>query len=217
MTRGCGWHDAGVPGPSLPACLVACALALAACGSDGRVLAPAPDVPVAPQTTTTTTPAPDAGFTVDDPSIGLNLSSPSFAGGGLLDADFTCDGLNVPPPLVIGGTPEGAAELAITMVDRSADGFVHWVVTGLSPATTQLESGVIPPDAVTAKTDSGIDGWDGPCPPAGDGPHDYVFSVYAMAEPIGLAPGLDGRDAIALIETAAISSTLLIGRYAAQE
>ncbi|WP_436795315.1 YbhB/YbcL family Raf kinase inhibitor-like protein [Actinospongicola halichondriae] len=205
-----------MPRPRLSVCLVAGALVLAACGSDGRTLAPAPEVPVAPETTTTTVAGPDAGFTTDDPTIGLNLSSPSFAGGEMLDPDFTCDGLNVPPPLVIGGTPAGAAELAVTMVDRSADGFVHWVVTNLSAATTQLESGVIPPSAVTAKTDSGIDGWDGPCPPAGDAPHDYVFSVYAMAEPIGLTPGLEGRDAIALIEAAAISSTLLIGRYAAQ-
>lgn len=201
--------------PRLPlrSCVLSCALVLAACGDDGRTLAPASDVAVEPATTTTA-PTPDAGFTTDDPSIGINLSSPSFAGGELLDADFTCDGLNVPPPLIIAGTPPGTAELAITMVDRSADGFVHWVISGLPATTTQLESGVIPPDAITARTDSGVDGWDGPCPPSGDAPHDYVFSVYAMAESIGLAPGLDGREAIGLIEQAAIASTLLVGRYA---
>lgn len=204
--------------PRLPGCLGVplCALMLAACNDDGRTLAPAPEVPVAPETTTTTAGAPEAGFTTDDPVIGLNLSSPSFEGGELLDPDFTCDGLNVPPPLVIAGTPPGAAELAITMVDRTAGGFVHWVISALSPTTTQIESGVIPPEAVTARTDSGVDGWDGPCPPVGDDPHEYVFSVYALAEPIGLAPGLDGREAIALIEQAAISSTRLVGRYAAQ-
>ncbi len=203
-----------MPWPPLRTWVLVCALALAACGDDGRTLAPAAEVPVAPASTTTTDPSPEAGFTTDDPSIGLNLSSPSFASGALLDADFTCDGLNVPPPLVIAGTPPTAVELAISMVDRTADGFVHWVISGLPATTTQLESGVTPPEAVTARTDSGIDGWDGPCPPPGDEPHDYAFSVYAMAEPIGLTPGLAGRDAIALIEEAAISSTLLIGRYA---
>lgn len=205
-----------MPGMSRPALslALACALVLAACNDDGRALEPAPTVPLAPATTAAT--GPEAGFTTDDPAIGLNLSSPSFDGGELLDPEFTCDGLNVPPPLLIAGTPPGAAELAITMVDRTADGFVHWVISGLSPTTTQIESGVVPPEAVSARTDSGVDGWDGPCPPPGDEPHEYVFSVYAMAEPMGLAPGLDGRDAIALIEAAAVSSTLLVGRYAAQ-
>ncbi len=197
------------------ACAIASALAIAACGDDGRVLSPAPEVPVS-RATTTTSPSPEPGFTADDPTIGLNLSSPSFAPGELLDRDFTCDGRNVPPPLVIAGTPPGTAELAITMVDRTADGFVHWVISGLDPSLLQLESGVTPPGAVTATTDSGVAGWDGPCPPAGDAAHEYVFSVYALPEPIGLTAGLEGDAAIALIEQAAISSTLLLASYAAQ-
>lgn len=202
-----------MPRRSLLGYALAASLTIAACGDDGRTLTPAPEVPIAPETTTTVA-APEAGFTTDDPTIGLNLSSPAFAAGDLISQDFTCDGLNVPPPLVIAGTPAGAAELAITMVDRTAGGAVHWVLTGLDPTLLQIESGVVPPGAVTARTESGVDGWDGPCPPAGDDPHEYVFSVYALAEPIGLAPGLDGREAIALIEQAAISSTLLVGRYA---
>lgn len=202
-----------MPGPIRILGMLLCVGALAGCNDDGRTLAPAPEVPIAPETTTTV--GPDGGVTTDDPAIGLNLSSPAFDAGGLLDPEFTCDGLNVPPPLVIAGTPAGAAELAITMVDRTADGFVHWVVSGLPASTTQIEAGVIPPDAVTAKTDSGVDGWDGPCPPEGDEPHEYVFSVYALAEPIGLSAGLEGRPAIRLIEQAAISSTLLVARYAA--
>lgn len=206
-----------MPGPTRSICVLVCAVLLAACNDDGRTLAPAPEVPVAPETTTSTTIAPDAGFTTDDPGIGLNLSSPSLGPGELLDPDFTCDGLNVPPPLTIAGTPDGAAELAITMVDRTADGYVHWVVSGLPATTTFLEAGVVPAEAVTARSDGGVDGWDGPCPPDGDAPHEYVFSVYALSEPLGLAPGLAGRDAIPLIEQAAISSTLLVGRYASPE
>lgn len=202
-----------MPRTSLLGGAIAAVLVLASCGDDGRTLAPAPDVPIEPATTTTA-PAPEAGFTADDPTIGLNLSSPAFASGDLLDPDFTCDGLNVSPPLVFAGTPDNAAELAVTMVDRTAGGDVHWVLTGLEPTLLELESGVVPPGAVTARTESGVDGWDGPCPPDGDDPHEYVFSVYALAEPIGLAPGLDGREAIGLIEQAAISSTLLVGRYA---
>lgn len=191
---------------------------LSACGDDGRTLAPAPEVPIAPETTTTVAAAPDAGFTTGGESgSSLVISSPSFEPGGFLDETFTCDGLNVPPSLVITGVPPTAAELSVVVIDLDADNFVHWVVSGLPPVATTIESGVVPPGAVTARTDSGVVGWDGPCPPPGDDPHRYSFSVYATGEPVGLTPGLDGREAISLIETAAIASNRVVAFYASVE
>ena len=201
------WHDLPVLRP-LRLVLVA-VLALAACNDDGRTLAPAPDVQVQQATTTTTTVAGDPG-----PELGLVLSSPAFEDGDFLDPAFTCDGIDVPPPLNITGVPSTAAELAIVVTDRDADRFVHWVIAGLSPSITKVDSGVVPPDAITARSSGGVDGWDGPCPPDGDEPHAYEFVVYASAEPIGLTPGLDGRDAVALIEQSAIASDVLVAFYA---
>lgn len=183
----------------------------AACNDDGRTLAPAPTVAVSAATTSTS--APTTQEPVVDTSTTLELSSPSFASGEVLSSDFTCDGLNVPPPLVIGGVPGIAVELAITVVDRDADGFVHWVLAGLDTTVTELGSGVIPPEAVSAQTDSGVTGWDGPCPPPGDDPHEYAFTVHALAEPIELQAGMDGREAIERIESVAIATSTLIGRY----
>lgn len=190
---------------------VAGLLLLAACNDDGRTLAPAPPVPVERATTTT---AP----TVSTPTaeVGLLLTSPAFTEGGLLDPAFTCDGVDVPPPLEISGIPAGAAELAIVVTDRE-DGAVHWVISGLSPTVTRIESGVVPPNAVTARTDDGVEGWQGPCPPAGDQPHAYEFVVYAAAEPIGLTRGLEGRRAIGVIEEAAIASDVLVAFYGGRE
>ena len=203
---GVPWHDLRVVRPL--ALLAAVALVLAACNDDGRTLAPAPTVPEQRATTTTSAPpAPDVG--VED---GLTLSSPAFTDGDFLDPSFTCDGIDVPPPLAISGIPPAAAELAIVVTDRDAAGFVHWAIAGLAPSITKLESGVVPPDAVTARNSSGVEGWSGPCPP-GDEPHAYEFVVYAVAEPLGLTPGLDGRQAIDLIQQAAIASDVLVVFY----
>lgn len=185
------------------------ALVLAACNDDGRTLTPAPTVPVSQLTTTTAGPPTSV--------TGLTLESPAFDEGGFIDPSSTCHGVNVPPTLLISGVPAAAAELAVTVIDADADGFVHWVLTGLDPGITRLEAGLIPPEARTARTDSGVEGWDGPCPPAGDDPHAYHFTVYALPEPIGLAPGTTGREAIGLIEQAAIESDTLVGFYASPE
>lgn len=183
---------------------------LAACNDDGRTLAPAPSTTAVPATTGTSVGGADE-------SEVMRLTSPDLAEGELIGQRFTCDGLNVSPTLVFDGTPPEAAELAVAVVDLDAGGYVHWVVAGLAPTTVQLAPGEVPAGAVLGRTDSGVVGWDGPCPPPGDEPHRYEFRLYAAAEPIGLAPGLDGREAIEVLEAAAIEVARLTARYGATE
>lgn len=193
----------------LATAVVLVAPVLVGCNDDGRSLDDAPEVPISRETTTSAGPG-TADTSGTAAPLGLTISSPSFADGQPLNPAFTCDGDNVPPPLTIVGAPEATVELALTVVDADADGYVHWVLAGIPRQVTQLESGVVPPEAVTARTDSGVDGWDGPCPPEADGPHRYVFTVHALAESIGLGPGLDGRAAIDLIESSAVLATATI-------
>lgn len=195
------------------AATVLAAAAAGGCRDDGRTLDPAPSVPPSLATTSTAGPI-DEGFTIEPAE--LSLSSSAFADGGALDPTFTCDGLNVPPPLTITGLRSGIAEVAVVVTDRDL-GLIHWVLAGLPPTVTVLEPGLIPPEAVTARTSSDVDGWDGPCPPEGDAPHTYAFTVYSMVERVGLAPGLDGPDAVAIIERAAVDSATLTATYARTE
>ncbi len=195
---------------TLPAGLALVAALLTGCNDDGRTLAPAPS---------TTAPAPptsavlDAGDTAGATSS-LSIRVPGVAEGELLDPTYTCDGEDIHPPLQIDGVPDGAAALAISVVDLDADGYVHWVVAGLAPTTTDLAAGEVPADAVAARSDGGTVGWEGPCPPADDAPHRYELTVYAVAEPIGLAPDLDGGEAIGIIQSAAIATGRYTVRYA---
>lgn len=210
-----------VPGPRVRrataavACGLLAATALGACQDDGRALAPAPE-PTAPVTQAPSE-IPDAQSPAEGGAAPFTLSSPGVEPGGLLDIETTCDGANLSPALTISGTPAITAELAVTMVDRDADGFVHWVLAGLSPGTVRIDRGFVPVGSVSAATDSGVQGWDGPCPPVDDGAHEYVFTVHAFAEPVGLAAGLSGRDALAIIEAAQIETAELSVFYARTE
>ena len=38
----------------------------------------------------------------------------------------------------------------------------------------------LPPGAIHVNTDFGGPGWGVPCPPPGDKPHRYIFTVYAL-------------------------------------
>lgn len=182
---------------------IALALGVAACNDDGRTLAPASSLPpITPPATATT-----------DRVADLTLTSPVFEDGAPLDPDFTCDGLDVPPPLIVSGVPQGTAELAIVMRDLDADGYVHWVVAGIPSVTRRIETGVLPPGAVVAENDAGIAGWSGPCPPPGDPQHRYEFTVYATAEPIGLVADQPADQAVATIEAAAVASDSIVAVY----
>lgn len=192
------------------------AAALAGCDTDdGRQLAdpvPGATAPVMQSATTATT----AGI---NPPVGsadagsLLLGSVAFAEGDPIPARFSCDGGNVSPPLAWTGVPAGTVELAITVVDVTLDvPFVHWAVAGLSPSLTGLDEGALPEGAVQARNDSSEFGWFGPCPPAGES-HDYVFSLFALSAPSGVASGTGGPEAVDQIATTPGLVATLSGTY----
>ncbi len=196
------------------AALVA-SLALAGCNDDGRTLPPAPEVPDQVATIPPSTVAEDATAPlVDGPgSVDLALSVEGLAADGSLDPEFTCDGIDVHPRIVIGGVPFAAAELALVVRDLDAEGILHWVVAGIPATTAVVEAGVAPPGGVAARNAFGVAGWTGPCPPEGDGPHRYEFAVHVLAEPIGLAPDLPGEDAAAIVDRSSIDVATVVVTY----
>jgi Raf kinase inhibitor-like YbhB/YbcL family protein len=209
-------------------------LAVAACGDDGRELrAPDPDQTTTSASTTsitsttiaTTEVAAGTGGGNGSASTGgnaapsvapgtLRLSSPAFGEGQAIPTEYTCLGDDVSPPLAWSGVPAGTGELALVVRDPDADGFVHWVVTGLPPTIGGLARGNPPAQAVEALNDFGRAGWSGPCPPSGT--HNYDFRLYALAQPSGIAAGTDGAQAASEVESApAVASAALSGTAAA--
>ena len=101
---------------------------------------------------------------------------------------FGCSGQNVSPALNWTGAPAGTKSFAVTVYDPDAptgSGFWHWVVYNIPAATTSLAAGAgsgtgLPSGATQGMTDFGKPGYGGPCPPQGDKPHHYIFTVYAL-------------------------------------
>ena len=105
--------------------------------------------------------------------------------GEAIDERYTCDGLDVAPPLSWGGVPDGTVEIAITMVDDTAvsegQPFVHWAIAGLDPNEIALAEGDVPDGATQALNFFGDVDYGGPCPPPGDDAHLYRLTAYSRS------------------------------------
>lgn len=103
---------------------------------------------------------------------------------------FGCTGNNISPELVWKNAPEGTKSFALTVYDPDAptgSGWWHWVVYNLPATTTTLAAGVgtadgkkLPAGSLQGRTDFGAPGFGGACPPVGDKPHRYIFTLHAL-------------------------------------
>ena len=199
------------------ALLLVALLVVAACADDGRALrAPKPDATVPPGPSTTTAAGSGSGdnAVIQTAKPGLLLASSAFANGEAIPVAFTCDTAGAPsPPLAWTGVPDGTAEMAITVVDPDAGGFVHWFVAGISPSVRAIGQGSLPDGAVELANSAGTTGWTPPCPPQGAKAHRYIFTIYALGEASGLAPATPASDALATLDTDAFDVVSLAATY----
>jgi Raf kinase inhibitor-like YbhB/YbcL family protein len=159
------------------------------------------------------------GDTVEGPApiapVQIRLSSPGFAAGAMIPRRYTCDGDDTSPPLVWTKPPKAARELALLMEDPDAPNgtFVHWTVYGIAPRTVLIDVNEPPADAEEGENSFGKRGYSGPCPPEGDKPHRYVFTIYALRSALKLAPGAKPADVRSAIAERAIARGQLVGRF----
>ena len=125
----------------------------------------------------------------------FRLTSPSVKEMGTIGNEhvfngFGCTGSNVSPALRWEGTPKDTKSFAVTVYDPDAptgSGWWHWIIFNISSDTTSLPPDAGKPDgqgapkgSIQSMTDFGQPGYGGPCPPPGDKPHRYIFTVYAL-------------------------------------
>jgi Raf kinase inhibitor-like YbhB/YbcL family protein len=123
----------------------------------------------------------------------FELSSPDVMQGHALDraqvySGYGCNGGNLSPALSWKNAPAGTRSFAVTVYDPDAptgSGWWHWVVYDIPATVSSLPAGAgvnaaLPPGAKQGRNDFGAHAFGGACPPAGDKPHHYVFTVYAL-------------------------------------
>src|SRR5436309_2112249 len=136
-----------------------------------------------------------AGAAVAANAAGFKLESPDIKPNAMMDKKweanvFGCTGENKSPALQWSGAPKDTKSFAVTVYDPDAptgSGFWHWFVYNIPASVTELKldagnpSGAnLPAGAKQNRIDYGFAAWGGPCPPEGDKPHRYIFTVHAL-------------------------------------
>jgi len=134
---------------------------------------------------------------------------------------FGCNGQNVSPQLRWSDAPEGTKSFAVTMYDPDAptgSGWWHWVVVNIPAKVHRLDTSAspkqMPKGAVEIVNDYGVSAFGGPCPPKGDKPHRYIFTVHALdVEKLDLKPETNTPVAGFMINAHTIGKASLISYY----
>ena len=161
------------------------------------------------------------------PQSTLRLTSTDFADGAMIPTPHAfdqmhgqnCGGQNISPALQWSGAPSGTMSFALVMHDPDAKlpgGWTHWVIYGMVPTMTGLarDAGKGNGPYVEGKSSFGFGHYGGPCPPVGNAPHHYGFTLYALdLTPTALAPGLDKTAVEAAIKGHTLATAALTGLY----
>jgi Raf kinase inhibitor-like YbhB/YbcL family protein len=142
----------------------------------------------------------------------MTVSSSAFGEGEPIPERFTCDGDGASPPLAWTRVPHRAHSLVLVVDDPKAGHFVHWTVLEIPPTVTAVEEDEAP-RGTEADNSLGEEGWTGPCPPEGDGEHEYLFAVYAVDGPLGLDEDASHDDIRRALQEHAIARGVLTGRF----
>ncbi len=156
--------------------------------------------------------------TVGGKKIQIKVKSTAFEEGGMIPKQYTCDGMDISPPLAWTSVPEGTKSIALICDDPDAPmgTWVHWVLFNLPPDTKELPENVPPQKRLGNGAIHGINdfrkiGYGGPCPPSGT--HRYYFKVYALDTEINLKAGITKRKLLKAMKKHILAEGQLMGKY----
>lgn len=130
----------------------------------------------------------------------IKITSPAFNEGESIPDRYSCNDVNVSPPLNFEDIPGAARSIALILEDPDAPGgiFTHWIIFNLPAETRGLSEFVMGRELMDDGSKHGLNsfglvGYNGPCPSVGT--HRYFFRIYALDLKLDLPP-LVRRDEI---------------------
>lgn len=148
----------------------------------------------------------------------IKITSPAFEEGSMIPDKYTCEGMDVSPPLSWDFVPEGTETLALICDDPDAPvgTWVHWVLFNLPTDVNELPENILPERELDNGAKQGMNdfhkvGYGGPCPPGGT--HRYYFKLYALDTELDLEAGAEKSDLLRAIEGHILAQGQLMGRY----
>lgn len=155
----------------------------------------------------------------------FKLTSNDFKDGAFLPSVYAydkngCGGENVSPQLEWKNPPTGTKSFALTMFDPDAPtghGWWHWIALDIPAKMNAVPQGFgnkKMPGIREGKNDFNESGYGGPCPPMGNDPHRYVFTLYALSvEKIDVSADAAPKDVSKALEKKMLGKAELMGRY----
>jgi Raf kinase inhibitor-like YbhB/YbcL family protein len=161
---------------------------------------------------------------------GLKLSSTDVHAGKrfpepFVASTFGCTGGNRSPELQWSRVPAGTKSFAITMFDPdehgTPSGWWHWVVYDIPATADHLpqnagvdKSTTLPAGSSQGRNDEGDMAYAGPCPDAGDPPHRYVVTLYALkVDKLPVPAGASGANVTFTAHDYTLGTARLIARH----
>ena len=148
----------------------------------------------------------------------MEITSTAFKEGGMIPSKYTCDGVNVSPPLAWNNAPANAKSFAIIADDPDAPmgTWGHWVIFNMPNTVLSLPENVPPEEtlkdgSIQGKNNFRKIGYGGPCPPGGV--HRYYFKLYALDEKLNLKPGATKAELLKIMKGHILAQAQLMGRY----
>jgi Raf kinase inhibitor-like YbhB/YbcL family protein len=147
----------------------------------------------------------------------MKLSSPAFKNNGKIPIKYTCQGLDINPPLVISDVPTGTKSFVLVMEDIDVSEniqrdrrWIHWLAYNIDPKIREIPEGTSEVGILGQNT-GGKNLYMGPCPP--DKSHRYFFRIYALNKLLELPEGISIEFLLHSIHGSILGQAETMGRY----
>jgi hypothetical protein len=152
----------------------------------------------------------------------LRLTSSAFIDDGAIPEQYTCEGIDISPPLHWENVPEEAQSLVVIIDDPDAPDpqapkttWVHWVLYNIPTNANELPENAsaanLPHGAEQGLNDWNKVGYGGPCPPIGR--HRYFHKLYALDKAIEGLHQASKKQIEAAMKGHIIAETHIVGTY----